>query len=248
MIRTFDATRLTEIANSAEVRPLLGGNGEIDLSPVVGDFGNFTFVNDAGGIILTRLYGDDFSSTYEAHSIFRHRSPPRRVAGLMARVIDYMFLSTDCAEILTKVADNNPGAKWLAGRGNFEEKYHRGSAWAPGVGVSYMKLALDRWASLCSTALEQGQAFHVLLETAKRAEGSGLPVHSEDAAHDRAVGAAIMMMKSGNVVKGLNFYNKWASFAGYGAIRLISEQPVVVDTVDAIMGLTDGHLEVLQCR
>lgn len=248
MIRTFRSLELDFWANNPNVRPLLGGEGEIDLSGVVANPANFTFTSEIGGIILIRLYGDDYSAAYEAHSIFRPYSSPRRVLGIMRQVIDYMFTETDCALICTKVADNNPGAAWLAEKGHFVREAHRKDAWAPGVGTSYMKLPLDRWPDLCSTATEQGRAFHALLEAAKRVEGSILPDHPEDAAHDAAVGASILMIKAGNVVKGINFYNKWASFAGYGAIALISEQPVVVDVRDAIVGLVNGRLEVLQCR
>jgi hypothetical protein len=121
-------------------------------------------------------------------------------------------------------------------------------AWGGGGGVAYLKLTLDTWVGACSTVAEQGRGFHELIEAAKKAKGSTLPAHPHDEAHDRAVGATVSMIKAGNTIKGVNHYNKWAIFAGYAQIELLSEQPVIVDVKDAVLGLRDGQMEVLQCR
>jgi len=246
--RTFDGRELTSIANDPLVRPLLGGEGEVDLVPFASIPRNFVFMLERsmlpGGWLLSPLY----DGHYEAHTVMTVGANPRQVARGMNEVIEYMFLRTDCETILTKVPDSNAGAAWLAKYAGFELAFHRNDAWGPEVGISYMKLPLDRWAAACSTVLDEGRKFHELLEQAKNAMGSELPVHPEDEAHDRAVGACVAMIKSGNTIKGINYYNKWAAFAGYGQTQLLSEQPVVVDIGDAILGLTNGEVEILQCR
>lgn len=239
MIRTYDGALLTELANVPVMRALLGGEGDIDLVPAVADVRNYTFLSDVykGGVMLAPLW----PGAYEAHTINEVGASPRAILGFECEVRDYMFRCTDCEELYTKVLDDSKGAGWLTIHIGFQLVRERN-------GVSYWKLDLDTWARACSTTHEQGQSFHVLLESAKRAAGSALPAHPEDPDHDCAVGAAIQMIRSGNTIKGVNFYNKWAIFAGYGQITLLSEQPLMIDVQDAVMGLNDGEVEVLQCR
>lgn len=237
-MRTFDPTFLNSVANNPEVRLWLGGQGPIDLTATLDNPGNYAFCDDTGGFVVIQLHG----ARYECHTIF---SPDRRgvkgVLDLMFAAQQYMFTQTPCDDIVTKVPDENRGADWLARAGKFVEGFRRN-------GVSYRSLSLDRWAQVCSTAPDEGRAFHLILEAAKQAAGSALAVHGEDELHDRMVGAAILMAKTGNVVKGVNFYNSWALWAGYAPISLLSEQPAVIDIIDAVIGLDGSNLRVMKCR
>jgi hypothetical protein len=56
------------------------------------------------------------------------------------------------------------------------------------------------------------------------------------------------MIRAGNAEKGVEFYNRWARFAGYALIFAVSLQPVVIDVVDAVVGLGPEGMEVLLCR
>jgi hypothetical protein len=189
-----------------------------------------------------------YEGVYECHTIYPPLVNAKIVVREMREAMAYMFLQTDCQCILTKVPDVNTGAAHLAKLGGFVEDFYRKDAWTGGGGVSYQKLPLDAWARTCSTVGEQGRMFHELLEAHKKIQNSHLPEHPQDEAHDRAVGAAVAMIRAGNTIKGVNHYNKWAIFAGYAQITLLSEQPVIVDVGDAVMGLRNGDLEVLQCR
>lgn len=242
--RTFDGEFLTRVANIEAVRPLLGGEGPIDLKPAVADPRNVVLQSGRGGFMFMPLY----EGVYEVHSIFLPSMNGMRVAADMKQAREYMFVRTDCQELLTKVPETNKGAGWLADQAGFQEIDRRADAWPGGAAVSYRKLTLDTWVASCSTVAEQGRGFHGLLESAKKASGSELPTHPDDEAHDRAVGATVLMIKAGNTIKGVNHFNKWAIFHGYRQIELLSEQPVIVDAGDAILGLSDGQMEVLQCR
>lgn len=243
-MRTLDGTFLTQIANHDNVRPALGGTGEIDLVAAVADPRNFAFQNEEGGFFFTPVH----PGAYEGHTIFAPRSHFKQVLALAAASFEYLFTQTDCDQILTKVPDNNKGAQFMGAKLGFMQDFHRDDAWASGVGVSYQKLTLDRWAVACSTAEEQGRMFHIMLERAKKDFGSILPDHPEDVIHDRAVGACIMMIRAGNVIKGVNYYNCWAIFAGYPQIGLLSEQPPLIDAGEGvIVGMTNGQMEVFRC-
>lgn len=245
-MRIFDAVFLNEIANSPFVRPELGGTDVIDLTATINNVNNFCFQTDSGGFLaIPTVTG---GTTVECHTIFEPGTNARPAIRFMRQCQEYLFTRTNTLEIVTKVPDGNDRADKMATMGHFVEIFRREDAWKPGVGVSYRSLTLDRWLRACSSTLEAGKAFHTLLESAKKAKGSALPVHPDDEVHDRYVGAALLMAIQGNVAKATNFYNQWATFAGYAPVRMLSEQPPIVDVVDAIIGMNGTELQVLHCR
>lgn len=234
--RIFDGSLLTQVANEPELRPMLGGEGSIDMRPAAADPNNFCFqLGELGGFALMPIY----PGCYEAHTIFLPGSGAS-VARYMREVRDWMFVNTGCEVVKTKTKDNLP-AEHLARIGGF-------CPYVNSNGTTYWKLDLDTWLQVCSTLQEQGQAFHQMLETAKADAGSELKAHADDEFHDRAVGAAILMAQAGNGVKAVNVYNKFAILAGYAQAVLHSVTPFVVDIHDAIIGVQDGKAQVLQCR
>lgn len=245
-MRTFSPGFLEEIANHPAIRPTLGGEGPVELAAAMANPSNYCFTNEEGGFVGLQLQSG--GTVIECHTIFKVGSRPRGVIEFMLQCQEYLFTRTYCTEIVTKVPDDNKGAHHLAHIGGFQEIFRRENGWKDGVGVSYRSLTLDRWLKACSTAREAGKAFHSLLEDAKRAKGSTLPVHVDEEIHDRWVGAAMLMAMRGNVAKGINLYNSWAVFAGYRPAKLVSELPVVVDVGDAVVGERDGKMEVLLCR
>lgn len=239
LTRTLDATALNDTANHPEVRPFLGGSGYLELSPIVGNPANYALtVGKSGFVLICHEPG-----IYEVHSMFlpedRHMSHAAMQAGF-----EYMFTRTDCYRILTRVPDSNKAALGLAKRGGFIEQFHRISDMGP---ASYMALDIEQWAMRCDTLEAWGQWFHEELEKAKAAAGSTLEVHEDDASHDIAVGACCLMVAAGNAAKGVAFYNRWAKFAGYATITLISQTPPVIDVVDAIVSF-DEDIEFLTVR
>ncbi len=238
-MRTFDATILNNAANHPEVRPWLGGEGPVNLTASLLDPNTYAFVNQWGGFIGHRA----FDTVYECHTMFVPQKPGiKPIIELMKYAEQFMFTNTDCERLITKVSMKHSGQHWLAKHGGFVEQSQR-------EGISYQLLPLDRWAQACSTTRDEGERFHGQLEQAKRANGSTLPVHPEDPAHDAMVGAALLMAKAGNAVKGVNTYNRWAVVAGYVPILLLKEQPPVVDIHDAVLGLgSTNEVEILLCR
>lgn len=247
--RTLDASFLNRVANDPEVRPWLGcmelgcAEGLIDLSVAVADLANVALVCDAGGFLLTSA-GD---REYEVHSMFLPASRRGITVPAMRAGFEYMFTRTDCQRIVTKVPDDNAAAAGLARLGGFTEKFRREGVWNGG-GVSYQAITLDSWAMGCAALEAHGEWFHEQLEVAKRADGSELPTHPHDPAHERAVGAAVLMIGAGQTQKGVRLYNRWASLAGYQSISVLSVTPTILDVRDAIVEVHGDQMEVLLCR
>lgn len=241
MIRTLDATFLNGVANHPEVHPWLGVEGEADLTAAVSNPANFALVNEGGGFVLMCHE----PGVYEVHSQFlpSHR---RKTIQAMRDGFEYMFVNTDCHTVLTQVPDNNPAAAALARFAHFRPMFRREDT--PRGPTAYMGLTIDQWAQDNASLEADGEWFHDQLKAAKEAQGSTLPEHAHDAAHERAVGATIRMVKAGNCHKAVNFYNRWARFAGYAQITLLGDTPPLIDVVDAIVELNGQDMEIIKCR
>lgn len=244
--RTLDATFLNSVVNDPEVRPWLGGEGEIDLSEIVSNPENFTFVTEGGGWIAIRHE----PGVYELHTQFLKAGRGRSCIEVGRAVIQHFFAATDAREIITKVPAANRAAAVGAAMVGFKERFTRPGAWTTQDGtlcdVSYQALELDRWAGSCPEAKEAGEWFH------RQFDGFGLPPHPEDEVHDYYVGAATLMMRAGNPHKAVWFYNRWARFVGYPLATLVSEHPVVIDmSADGfriLVEISGERMEVIQCR
>lgn len=245
--RTFDATFLNECANNPEVRPYVGpGTDALDLTALISNPMNFTLVTEGGGWVLINL----MPGVYELHTLFL---PSGRGAGYFAaasEALRWMFTHTDCLEILTRCPDDNPGARMAAVKVGFRERFRRDGVWQSGLGeacgVSYQAFTLDDWLKRDPEIANVGHDFHVRLEAEKALRGSELPDHPEDEAHDRAVGAAYLMAQHGQIGKAVGMYNRWAMFAGYAPIQMLSA--TILDIADAILEVNDGEMRVLGVR
>lgn len=244
--RTFEADYLSAVANHPEVRPWLGfqGAGELDFSAFVADPANYAILGEHGGWLL-HAKGP---GVYEIHSLFLPEGRGKPFFCGARDMLRWMFTATDCVEILTQCPDDNPAARMAALKNGFKEMFRREDCWngVEGVcGVSYQHLTVDVWAMRDPECLRAGRAFHETLEAAKIAAGSESPVHPDDEAHDRAAGAAWLMANAGQVPKGILYYNRWASFAGYQPIGL---GPPTIDVRDAIIRIDNGQTHVIAVR
>lgn len=248
--RTLDPACLNAAANHPEVFPWLGVTGEpgsLDLSDLIANPANVALVTDHGGFLVHKVG----PGVYEVHSIFT----PEGRKGLTratAAGLRYMFTATDALTIRTKVPACNAPAAALAKASGFRETFTRDAAWlAPdgsSCGVSYQEITFDEWRARDGSLVADGEWFHDRLEAAKRAQGSSLPVHPHDESHERAVGAAVQMLRAGNAEKAVWLYNAWAGFAGYAPLSLLSLQPIIIDAADAVVEVRNSDMEILLCR
>lgn len=247
--REYSAERINAVVNHPEVRPWVGNPdlGPLDLSPIVADHANVLLMGDGGGFVCQRQE----PGIYEVHSQF---VPEARGENALRCAMDgmrHMFTRTDCVELRTKVPEGNLAASALARRVGFVHQFTRDKAWPGPDGqtpVRYYAISIDQWAGHCVDLEATGAWFHDKLEAAKIAMGATTPIHDDDAAHDRYVGATVEMIQSGLVDKALAFYWRWAAFAGYGPIRAIAVNPLVVDIGDAILAVRGDDFDVLLVR
>jgi hypothetical protein len=238
--RTLDPTNLNAVCNHPDVRPWLRGEGTLDVSDLVSNPTNYAFELPCGGggfIVIAKGL-----NIYEVHSQFVPEAR-RMTLRAMRESMDFMFTRTDCTMLVSQFPDDNPAADAIGRKGGFKPVGIRDGD------IEIRVVSMADWIADNSDLEADGERFHALLETAKAAVGSELPIHDHDPIHERFVGAALRMCERGNAAKGVETYNQWAAGAGYAAISLVSAVPPVVDAVDAIVSIgSAGDLEVLRCE
>lgn len=192
--------------------------------------------NEHGGFVFHNQ-GPGF---YEIHTLFLPAGRGHRVREALDDAKLFMFTQTDCAEIVTRIPQSNRSALRLAQDGGFEHRFTREHGYE-GAPTDYYALTLDQW--ICRTpSLEAvGEDFHAKLEAQIGHEN-----HPHDPAHDRYVGAAVMMLNAGNPHKAIATYNRWATWAGYQPVTLVNFDPVRVDVGTAVMAFPS--MEVVPCQ
>lgn len=245
--REMGADRLNVVVNHPDVRPWLGGEGELDMSAAVADPANILLMNEFGGCFFERVG----AGIYEVHTQFTPECRGAKVIRAVQDALRFMFTRTDCFEVQTKVPANNAGALGLVRAIGGDLQFTRDAVWPAGDGMvacGFYVLTIASWAGKCDAVMASGEWFHDKLEAAKIAKGASSVVHEDDAAHDRYVGATVEMILNGQEAKALWFYNRWARFSGYAQVAQIAADPVVIDIQDAIISIQPNNFEVLVCR
>lgn len=246
--RTMDATFLNGVANHPDVRPSLGGAGPLDLTSAISKAQNVALQGEFGGFVGVQLE----PGVYECHSMFLLEGRGAFALDAMREGLRYLFTRTDCIEVVTKAPVGNLAAVGAARGMGFVVSFRLDKGWALGDGgfgaVDCMALPFKKWVAKDDAVQERGEWFHNRLEELTAAQGKTIPVHYEEPAHNRAAGASVLMFEAGNPVKATASYNLWAKTAGFPTMRLLSLNPVILDMDQVVIGISDGDMEVLQCR
>lgn len=245
--RTMDAAVLNTAANDPRVRPFGGGEGTIDLSAAIGNPENYAFVNEFGGFLVVKLE----RGLYEVHSMMLPEGRGPETIQDVRSTIRFMFAATDCMEIVTKVPQGNAAALGMCRATGFSKSFERTNAWhetnGDRVNLGYYTLSFSAWRARDTVIVERGVWFHTELERVTAILEKPIPAHADDTAHFRAVGACVVMFEAGNPVKAVALYNRWALMTGYTPIKLISVNPVVIDTDGVVIAIQNSNMEVLRC-
>lgn len=242
--RSLDPVPFNIMANLPDVRPFLGGVGELDLSDLVKNPENFAFLtpNNDGGYICVKLA----PGLFQAHTLSLPSARGKPMLSLMRDGFATMFMSTDAIEISTLVPDGAEAADRWANVAGFRETFRR-EAFFPlmdqMVGGSFRSLHYADWVLRDPNNKRLGEAFHVKLEAAQ-----GHANHPDDPVHDHWVGATLGGCMEGNPHKALGLYSRWASQAGYMPAKIVTVNPLVVDVGDSLVQFLSGQVDILSVK
>lgn len=241
----MNAAFLNGIANDPAVRPSLGGVGQLDMTAILREPHNYGLVTDQGGFVVIKTG----PRVYECHSIFPEEARGIHTQEAMVAGLRYMFVNTDCLEVVTKVPDGNLAALGGCRAMGFIRSFVLDKGWPLPDGsmgpVFVYSLPIAKWAQRDAVAQAKGVWFHDRLE---QLTGGNIPAHYDEPSHNQAVGASVMMFEAGNSIKATECYNRWAVLAGFSQVKMLSQNPTVLDMDNVIVGIANGDMEILSCR
>lgn len=234
-----DKAEIEAMVNHPEVLPSITYDGmpPFDVTPYLTE-PHIVLMMD-GGCFLGAWNG---MGRFEAHTIFLPGHRGINAVRQAALALEYVFIYTTCHEVDTKVPLFNDGAAQLANVLGFRLLFKRPDAWLRNMvnhTVLYYQLGIDDWITQ-GHCIVSGVEFHRKLER----ELPDHDKHPADRIHDCYVGAAVELIKAGNVDKAILFYNRWAILAGYQQIRKVSDDPLVIDAKEFLITVSEGDFSV----
>lgn len=205
LVRHTDAKVLNLIANDPDVRPWLGGEGELDLEPLAADPANLVLLtaDASGGVIFTRID----AGCFELHTQFKRcgRGQARQAVKLALR---QLFILSDCMELYTRVPETNIAAR------KFTESFR------PVLQSTLPSIGLD---GHTAQVLLYRMTLHdwVLTDSKWLAE----PCVALALPPDPFVGATLRMAFSPALAKGALLYARYSRIAGFPPLTVLTAQP-----------------------
>ena len=237
-MRTFDIDYVNRIINHPDVIKWVAPKGVdfLDAAPFIEDEKNIALKFEGGCFLLHYLE----DGIYEVHTQTLKKG--KNVFKAVRDATRYMFLETACMEILTKVPDGNNAAKGLSIFAGFKKEFYRPNVWmyhdGTKVGITYYALRYHDWVKNEKWLDQFGEWFHDKLGEHKN--------HDEDEAHNRYVGAAVQMVRGGQIDKAIILYNRWAKFSGYMPVYIVSREPIIIDMGTQKLKIKDGDFKICQ--
>lgn len=249
--RSFDAAEINPIVNHPEVFPLISVPGieKLDLTDLLADPRNVLLMAEGGGI----LFCQQEPGIYEVHTNFLPEHRGRNAIRSSVDAYAWMFMHTDCMVLETKVPAFNKAAEKFCSIVGATKEFERKKVWPTkdgDVDMSFWALRYDDWVRKAHGLVEAGEEFHEHLNRELERHGADLAqrVHPDEECHDRYVGACVETIYGGQPQKAVVLYNRWAQFAGYLPITLISLAPaVLIDIGDALIHVGDHTFKVIKC-
>lgn len=247
--RHFNADLLNEVVNHPEVYPWVKGKfkGPLDLTPVIQDSKHILLMGEHGGCLFTTHQ----PGLYEVHTQVVPAGRGKWTLKMVNEALRWMFTRTDAIEIFTRVPKGNVGALTLVKLIHGSFQFTRPNGWwidDHSVEADMYTLHYTDWVRTAPGIEKKGEWFHVRLEEEYAKLNVRKPIHPDDDIHDRYVGAAVDTIMGGQVHKAVIFYNRWASMAGYGEVRVVTSNPVVIDIQDALIMVRDNDMWVMTCQ
>lgn len=244
--RATDAQRVNEIVNHPSIYPWVKGSttGAIDMTKTIADPNNVALVFDHGCVLFLKAQ----AGIYEFHASVL---PEGRGEWMHAGAVDafhWMFTRTDAFELMTKCPDGNVAARAGAQNVGCSLQFRTGPIWETKRGkvpVDVYSITIQRWAINAPGLEESGRWFHEHLIAEYKRLGRKIEVEVDDATHDRYVGGAVEMLKGGQPLKAIKFYNRWAGMAGYAPIYVVNSNPLILDISEAQVRVVNNSFEVV---
>jgi hypothetical protein len=240
-----DAKLINSMLNHPEVRPWIAdaAEGVLDVTAQINSPVNTFLMGEFGGVMLVKV----LAGTYECHTFALPEGRGVWALGLVMAAQRWMFTKTDCVEILTRIPETHRPALGLAIKAGMTKEFTRHDGVKINdklLSVDVYKVTLSDWAKRSADAEATGAVFHAWLNEQAEKAGFRNP-HEDDPNLNRYAGACLEMIKGGQALKGVMFYNRWAWISRHATIKLSSVSPIVVDMDIGQVRLIGDELELI---
>lgn len=218
--RTFDAARFNAIVNDPSVKPFVAQDERyIDASAQIADERNVCLIGEHGAFLCIKYY----NGCYEFHMQVVAAGRGRWAKLFSEAGAQYMFTATDCTELLTQIPHEHTSAVRLAGDSGFRETiFNPPSCWWNGS---------LRESTVFSLTIQEWSTFSMPdLQTIGR-----LLIDSDNDEHCQVLGTCAEMIRLGQEVKGIVWYNRYAYACKKSPMVPESMSPLVVRFGDRVL-------------
>lgn len=260
--RSFDPDEINAVVNDPGVLRMAAVQGvdRIDVTSILaatfddGRLKNYALVADGGNILF--LWHD--LNTYEVHTNFLKPDRAKQsqngphIRNVCLAAYRWMFTRTDCTVLLTKIPHHNRAALIFSPLVGWTHEFTRKACWPTTDGelvdMTFSSLRYDDWIRKTPDLIRVGRQFHDKLSAEFIRHGHEEKPHPDEDCHDLHVGACAEMILAGQLDKAVCLYNRWASFAGYEPMKLVSHTPAVLDIGTALLQVTGDGFKVILVR
>lgn len=248
LIRDYVAEPFNRILNHPEVRPWVSdSDSAIDITSIVKNTRNIVLRGEFGGCILVELV----DGLHEVHVYMLPEGRGAWARDFLMMGMYYMFTSTSCMDIVTRIPEGNPAAKQMCLMcGMQKESTSLDACKFQGrlQPVDIYSIQVNRWISLEDNLIGRGRDFYDQVHAdALKKFGANTPLFEDDEDRLRYAGACYAMVRRGQVRKGVAVYNRHEFVARRQMISLVSEDPVVIKTNIGVLSLNaKNEIEMVQ--
>ena len=238
------AERINALVNDPDIRPWVApGNEALDLTAQIERQGNVLLMGDHGGCMFLKL----LPGVYEVHTVVDGKHRGEWTNALTSACVYWMFLRTDCYEILTRVPKGHIAAKAAAEARGMRYEFTRPKECnfrGRQIDVAIHSFRIQDWLPTATDMIKVGRQFHVQLHAGAEALGVEDEAHADDPNHNLYVGAAVSMARFGQVGKGALLYNRWALVSRHKPIAVLGINPTKLK-IDHGLVVTLGENETV---
>lgn len=244
------ATEINRILNDPEVFPWIHAPGQerFEVSELVTN-PSHVFLRCDGGVVFFTQHGE---GVYDGHTNFLEGYRGAYSLRMTIAAIDWLFTHTMASFLFARIPVGNRPAiqnmRHLARHCGVRHWSRQERAWATDTGVEDLNLyalplydwlqhskMLDHSAIRCRITVED--EFRRLGHLSRRLDCGET--------YDRMFACMIEMLRGGQP-KGIGLFNIWAAAAMVPQVRLINWPPIVIDTGEALLRITDTSLRILK--
>lgn len=244
VIRHTDAERINIVLNHPSVRPWVSDEkGEINLQSQLDNKANILLMGEHGGILFLNV----MPGVYEAHTQVLPEGRGEWTDNLTHSCIHWMFTKTDCYELITRVPRPHTRAKAAAIRSGGKYEFSRDDGClflGKIVPVDLYTIRIQDWCVGGQFLETIGSKFHEKLHAEAARFEIREPAHDDDSNHNYVVGAVYEMMKHGQLMKGVNIYNRWAIISRHTPITLVSVEPPTIKMDIGFLKMINNDIEL----